>query len=136
MSVFKCQHFHTHIDERGQLTVAEFADLAPSFTPQRAFWIHHIPESTMRGEHANRNCSELVVAVSGSFRLWLTDGENEQEFLLNNPGEGIYIPPMVWCRLSDFTPDAICLCLADKAYDRSEYIDDYNTFLSETQHAR
>lgn len=131
MSSFETQKFNTYTDHRGQLTVAEFEGLNPTFVPKRAFWIHHIPNETIRGEHANRSCCELVVAIAGSFRLWLTNGTKEVEYLLENPSEGVYIPPMVWCRLSHFSPDAICLCLADKAYDDSEYINDFSVFLEE-----
>lgn len=75
----------------------------------------------------------MVVAVKGSVRIWLTDGREETEVLLSSPDMGIYIPPMVWCRLRDFSADAVVLCLADEDYDRSTYINDYETFLLEAR---
>jgi dTDP-4-dehydrorhamnose 3,5-epimerase-like enzyme len=126
------QKFNTFSDSRGKLTVAEIDELNLPFIPKRVFWIHEIPTGTQRGEHANRSCQELIIAINGSFKLWLSDGKNEKEYILDTPNEGVYIPPMVWCKLTEFTPGTICLCLADKEYNESEYINDYKTFLKET----
>ena len=90
-----------------------------------------MPEGTIRGEHANRECTELLVAVSGKVSLWLTDGREEWNITLSDPNQGLYIPPMVWCKLYDFSSDATIVCMADKEYDPEQYINDYQQFLSE-----
>ena len=127
------QSIQSHPDTRGRLYVVSQQQMVCPFNMQRAFWITDVPEGTTRGEHANRSCTELVVAVKGSVRIWLTDGREETEVLLNSPDMGIYIPPMVWCRLTDFSADAVVLCLADEDYDRSTYINDYEAFLGEAR---
>ena len=127
------QSIQSHPDTRGQLYVVSQQQMVCPFNMQRAFWITDVPEGTTRGEHANRSCTELVVAVKGSVKIWLTDGREETEVLLNSPDMGIYIPPMVWCRLTDFSADAVVLCLADEDYDRSTYINDYEAFLCEVR---
>ena len=133
MSLLLQQSIQSHPDARGHLYVVSQQQLVRPFNMQRAFWITDVPEGTTRGEHANRSCTELVVAVKGSVRIWLTDGREETEVLLSSPDMGIYIPPMVWCRLRDFSADAVVLCLADEDYDRSTYINDYETFLLEAR---
>lgn len=116
-------------DIRGQLHVVQTNQLSRPFRPQRVFWITQVPKDTIRGEHANKACTELLVAVHGSFRVWLTDGHDSCEVLLDHPGKGLYIPPMVWCRLWDFSADSVALCMADLDYDKSLYINDYEEFL-------
>ena len=123
--------FESYTDSRGKLNVAQLDHLSQDFSIKRVFWITDVPEGTIRGEHANRECTELLVAVSGKVSLWLTDGSEEWNITLSDPNQGLYIPPMVWCKLYDFSSDATIVCMADKEYDPEQYINDYQRFLSE-----
>lgn len=121
----------THEDLRGCLSVLDqnaIKSLLP-FQFQRLFWIHSIPFNTERGQHAHRTCWEFVLAISGQFTLTLHDGSQEQKFILDSPNRGVIIPPMVWCRLSDFSDNAVCLALASGDYDEEGYINDFCDFL-------
>lgn len=122
-------------DARGVLTVSnkEGGEALP-FRPDRVFWISDIPSGQQRGMHAHRTCHEALAALRGSFKVRVDNGKGASEvFLLDSPRTGLHIPPMYWCELYDFTPDALCLCLASGAYDPSGYINDYDTFLSEVK---
>ena len=125
------EEFESYTDSRGKLNVAQLDGLSQDFSIKRLFWITDVPEGTIRGEHANRECTELLVAVSGKVSLWLTDGSEEWNITLSDPNQGLYIPPMVWCKLYDFSSDATIVCMADKEYDPEQYINDYQQFLSE-----
>jgi dTDP-4-dehydrorhamnose 3,5-epimerase-like enzyme len=125
------EEFESYTDSRGKLNVAQLDHLSQDFSVKRVFWITDVPEGTIRGEHANRECTELLVAVSGKVSLWLTDGSEEWNITLSDPNQGLYIPPMVWCKLYDFSSDATIVCMADKEYDPEQYINDYQQFLSE-----
>lgn len=125
------EEFKSYTDSRGKLNVAQLDHLSQDFSIKRVFWITDVPEGTIRGEHANRECTELLVAVSGKVSLWLTDGSEEWNITLSDPNQGLYIPPMVWCKLYDFSSDATIVCMADKEYDPEQYINDYQQFLSE-----
>lgn len=125
------EEFESYTDSRGKLNVAQLDHLSQDFSVKRVFWITDVPEGTIRGEHANRECTELLVAVSGKVSLWLTDGSEEWNITLSDPNQGLYIPPMVWCKLYDFSSDATIVCMADKEYDPKQYINDYQQFLSE-----
>ena len=125
------EEFESYTDSRGKLNVAQLDHLSQDFSIKRVFWITDVPEETIRGEHANRECTELLVAVSGKVSLWLTDGSKEWNITLSDPNQGLYIPPMVWCKLYDFSSDATIVCMADKEYDPEQYINDYQQFLSE-----
>lgn len=121
-------------DPRGTLTLvdSEVAQSRLPFIPRRVFWIHDVPTAAERGQHAHRSCWELVMAISGSFSLTLSDGTQEKMFCLNSPNSGVLIPPMVWCRLHDFSQGCVCLTLASDDYDIDGYINDLQTFKSLT----
>lgn len=121
----------THTDDRGTLTVTDFdwQNVLP-FKPHRAFWINGVPDGGSRGVHANKTCCECIIAVSGSFSVVVDDGLHKPEtFCMHSPSQALLIPPYVWCELSHFTADAVCLCFASGSYDRTDYIEDYQEFL-------
>lgn len=144
--------FPVHRDERGLLGVADSLDekVLP-FVARRVFWIAGVPPGSERGGHAHRSCHEAVVCISGSCRITLvypgikhnspaTDrphldtpakGFLQQDFLLDNPGKALHIPPMVWCRLHSFTADCTLLCFASEPYNASGYLNDFMLFKQE-----
>ncbi len=120
----------THTDRRGNLTCIEALKDVP-FDVKRVFWIYGIPEGEKRGEHAHRTCAELLIAVSGSLKVSLSDdGKHFTEYVLNTPNQSLLIPPMVWCRLYDFSADCVCLCLASEAYNKEGYINNQDEFIA------
>ncbi|MDD6784203.1 MAG: FdtA/QdtA family cupin domain-containing protein [Prevotellaceae bacterium] len=125
--------FPTHSDCRGSLTLVDsttVSELLP-FAPRRWFWIHSTPHGITRGCHAHRTCWEIVTAISGQLKLTLDDGLNSKSIILDNPREGVVIPPMIWCKLSDFTEGCVCMALASEDYDTNGYINDYQVFVKE-----
>ncbi len=116
-----------HADERGRLTTLPTG--AP-IEPRRAFWIHSVPSGAGRGCHAHRSCHELLVAVSGSFKVKVSaDGKTFHEYTLQAPcPQGLLVRAMEWCELFDFSAGAICLCLASEDYDAGGYIHSLEEF--------
>lgn len=131
----KFDSFH---DERGELTIAQTRNGHKlPFLAERVFWITNVPVGHDRGKHAHRTCWEALVAVKGSFTVKVDNGSDPaRSFTLDNPQKGILIPPMLWCELSAFTPDAVCLCMASGNYDQEGYISDYNDFLEAAAHCQ
>ena len=120
-------HAHCHADQRGQLFVLNRQDMP--FIPQRVFWISQVPEGESRGGHAHRTCAEAIFAVKGSVQIVVDDGNGQQRpFLLNTPDQGLYIGPNVWCELTHFSADCVCVVLASEDYDTEGYIYDYDHF--------
>ncbi|KNE79401.1 MULTISPECIES: sugar 3,4-ketoisomerase [Streptomyces] len=117
-----------HNDERGSLSVVE-PENAVGFTVRRVYYLHDLQAGTWRGGHAHRSLEQLIIAVHGSFRLTIDDGFRRTDHLLDRPGIGMYIGPMVWRDLSEFSPGAVCLVLASGHYDESDYHRDYDEFL-------
>lgn len=116
-------------DIRGSLIVGEFAGWLP-FEPKRYFMVYAVPTVETRGEHAHRECHEALVCVRGSVSVVLDDGRDRDEFLLDRPDVGLYLPPMVWSIQYKYTPDAILLAFASHAYDPADYVRDYDEFIS------
>jgi len=123
-------HELPHIaDMRGNLSVGEFERTVP-FIPKRYFLVFGVPSSEIRGEHAHRNCQQLLICVKGSCKVIADDSKKRQEFLLDRPNFGVYLPAMVWGIQHTFTPDAVLLVFASDYYDSSDYIRDYKEFIS------
>ncbi len=117
-------------DLRGNLVAREVGKGLP-FVPARCFLIFDVPSKEVRGEHAHRQCAQLLVCVRGSVAVMVDDGHRRQEFLLDDLTMGIYLPPMVWGTQYKYTRDAMLLTLASHAYDPDDYIRDYDQFLQE-----
>lgn len=131
-SVRGVQHYelrHVVDGTRGNLTVGEIAQDLP-FIPQRWFMTYAIPNQQTRGEHAHRHCSQFLICVHGECHLRVDDGENCEEFCLNRPTFGVLVPPMVWATEHLHSADSVLLVLASHPYDASDYIRDYQEYLS------
>src|SRR5262245_39029928 len=111
-------------DPRGKLIFAE-SDRHVPFTIRRFFAIYDTPPGSSRGGHAHRTCHEFVLALSGSFTLDLDDGSRRWRQVLNDPSEGLYVPPMIWLVLRDFTPSTVCGVFASDLFEEADYIRNY-----------
>lgn len=119
-------------DARGSLNFMENSSGMP-FRIERVFWIYGVMPGKERGAHAHRSCKEIIIPAHGSFKVTVTDGEQSKEMLMDCPETGLYIPEMVWCRLYDFAPETVCLCLASQPYDETGYINDFRQFQLEME---
>jgi acetyltransferase-like isoleucine patch superfamily enzyme len=115
-------------DLRGKLVAAEIEAFLP-FRVKRFFMVHGVPGREVRGQHAHRTCHQFLVCVRGSCRVIADDGSHRQEFLLDDPVTGVYLPPKTWGVQYDYSPDAVLLVLASHAYDPRDYLRDYEAFL-------
>lgn len=115
-------------DMRGHLTVAQWNDSLP-FAPRRVFFVHHVPSSRVRGEHAHKTCHQLLAAVSGHVRVVLDDGSQRCEIQLDSPERALLIPAGVWATQYGYSSDAVMCVFASEDYDEDDYIRDYDTFL-------
>jgi dTDP-4-dehydrorhamnose 3,5-epimerase-like enzyme len=124
-------HVHTLLcaeDLRGKIAVGDLANDVP-FPVHRFFVVYAVPSSHVRGEHAHKRCIQYLIAVSGSIRVLIDDGQTREEILLDSPTKGLLIPPMVWATQFHYTADAVLLVFASDPYDPEDYIRDYEEFL-------
>lgn len=115
-------------DPRGNLTVGEFGRSLP-FQPKRYFVTFDVPSAHLRGEHAHRACDQFLICVRGSCALVVDDGENREEFQLDHPTFGVWVPKMTWATEYKHSPDSVLLVFASDYYDPDDYIRDYPEFM-------
>lgn len=114
-------------DDRGNLTFVEENRHIP-FNIARVYWIYDVPGGESRGSHAYRELQEVIIALSGSFDIFLDDGMAQKTITLNRAYFGLYVPNMVWRRMQNFSTNAVALVLASLPYSDEDYIRDYSEF--------
>jgi hypothetical protein len=129
MSVEECKivELSSLQDTRGHLTYVENQHLP--FEIKRVYYLHGIPKYEIRGEHGHIKLQQLIIPLNGSFEIILNDGFNKKSFKLDSPQKGVYICPLIWRKLFNFSSNAICLVLASEQYDESDYFRNYSDFL-------
>lgn len=129
MNLSKCKIIELPrvLDKRGNLTFIEESRHAP-FEIKRVYYTYDVPGGEMRGGHAHKNLHQLIIAMSGSFDVILDDSHDKKRFHLNRAYYGLYIPPMVWRELDNFSSGSVCLVLVSEYYDEEDYIRDYEIF--------
>jgi dTDP-4-dehydrorhamnose 3,5-epimerase-like enzyme len=123
--------FTEHGDNRGHLVVVEGGIDVP-FEIKRLFYIYDSNQDVVRGQHANRKSEFVLVNISGTCKVKVSDGKGQENiFLLDKPCEGLYIPAMWWKDMYDITSNFLLLALSSEHYDSNEYIRNYDTFVNE-----
>jgi uncharacterized RmlC-like cupin family protein len=117
-------------DPNGNLTFIEGFNHIP-FDIKRVFYMYDIPGGAYRGAHAHKELHQFIVAMSGSFDVELDNGDRKERFHLNRSYFGLYVPPMTWGFLDNFSSGVVCMVLASDKYDETDYIRDYDQFLME-----
>ena len=114
----------------GILCVAEQQKNIP-FEIKRVFYIYDLHDNNaVRGKHAHKNVEQVIFCIKGSLELLLDDGFNKELVKLQKPNEGLYIGTYVWNVMTKFSEDCILLVLASDYFNESEYIRNYNRYLS------
>ena len=119
-------------DPRGNLTFIEGGMHVP-FDIRRVYYLYDVPGGTERGGHAHKLLHQLVIAMSGSFDVVLDDGREKKRVQLNRSYFGLYICPMIWRELDNFSSGAVCMVLASNLYDEADYYRDYAAFLNDVR---
>jgi dTDP-4-dehydrorhamnose 3,5-epimerase-like enzyme len=115
-------------DPRGNLTFIESERHVP-FPMQRLFYLYDVPGGATRAGHALKTCHQFLIATSGSFDVKVDDGSESEVRQLNRSHYGLYIPPMIWREVSNFSSNSICMVLASEFYDPGGYYREYDDFL-------
>ncbi len=115
---------------QGSLTAVNNSLEIP-FNIRRVYYLYDVPGGETRGGHAHHEIHQLIVCVSGSYDVLLDDGKRRRTLKLNRAHQGLYVPPMIWRELVNFSTGAICLVLASENYSEDEYIRDFSEFVQE-----
>ena len=115
-------------DPRGNLTFIEGNRHIP-FDIRRIYYLYDVPGGSERGGHAHKALSQLIIAISGTFDVILSDGCDKKRFHLNRSFQGVYVCPMLWRELDNFSSGSVCLVLASNVYDETDYYRNYDEYL-------
>ena len=113
--------FPKFLDERGNLSVVESQKQVP-FRFRRCYWIYDVPGGELRGSHAFKNQHEVIVALSGSFDAVIHDGKEEKRYSLSRSYYGLYLPPMHYRTLDNFSTNSLALVISSTPYEEDDYI--------------
>jgi hypothetical protein len=119
-------------DARGNLTFVEGGNHIP-FRIERVFYLYDVPGGESRAGHALRTCQQFIVAMSGSFDVFVDDGVENRRFHLNRSYNGLYLPALIWRELDNFSSGSVCAVFASEVYDETGYLRDYPSFVRATK---
>ena len=134
MNLNKCQIFDLPRinDSRGNLTFIESNRHIP-FSIQRVYYLYDVPGGSERGGHAHKALHQLIISMSGSFDIHLDDGDAKKTIHMNRSYNGLYVCPMIWREIDNFSSGAVCMALASDYYDEQDYYRDYSAFINDAK---
>ena len=116
-------------DVRGNLTFIQHPDHLP-FDIHRVFWIYDVPGGETRGGHAYKKQHEVIISLSGSFDVVITlPNGTLQRFTLNRSYFGLYIPPLHWRHMENFSTNSVSLHLCSGAFDEGDFLRELDAYL-------
>ena len=122
-------------DPRGNLTFIEGGANLP-FDIKRVYYLYDVPGGVERAGHAHKQLHQLLIAVSGSFDVHVDDGADKKTFHLNRSYFGLYLCPMTWRVIDNFSSASVCLVLASERYDETDYYREHEQFLAAVRSPR
>jgi dTDP-4-dehydrorhamnose 3,5-epimerase-like enzyme len=134
MGIETCRFIELPIvhDPRGNLTFVEGGRHIP-FEIKRVYYLYDVPGGAMRAGHGHRKLEQLVIAMSGSFDIVLEDGHRQRRYHMNRSFYGLYVSPMMWREIDNFSSGSVCMVLASEVYDEADYYRDYDEFLADAR---
>lgn len=114
-------------DPRGNLTFIE-CDRHIPFEIKRVYYLYDVPGGASRAGHGHKKLHQLVIAMSGSFDIVIDDGFQKKRFHLNRSYQGLYLCPMMWRDIDNFSGGSVCMVLASDFYDEADYFREYADF--------
>ena len=115
-------------DPRGNLSVIE-SNVHVPFDIERVYYLYDVPGGSERGGHAHKELRQLIIAMSGSFDVLLDDGRHRRRVHLARSHYGLYVCPMIWRELDNFSSGSVCMVLASTKYEEADYYRDYPEFM-------
>jgi len=115
-------------DPRGNLTFIESGRHIP-FEIKRVYYLYDVPGGATRAGHAHKTLQQVLVAIAGSFDVLIDDGKEKKIYQMNRSYYGLYIYPLTWRVIDNFSSGAVCLSIVSDFYDENDYHREYAEFL-------
>jgi hypothetical protein len=98
------------------------------FDIKRCFWTYYTPQAIIRGRHAHYETEMILIAAAGKIIVQTEmPGAIKNEFILENPELGIFIPKLCWHTMQ-YSHNAVQLVLVSSEYSEKDYIRSYEDF--------
>lgn len=110
------------------MCVAEHPTQIP-FPIKRVYYMVQSAPNLPRGYHTHKKLDQVFFCIQGSMKMILDDGTKREEIVLNDPGVGIRLKPMVWHEMHDIDEKTVMLIFASDYYHESDYIRSYKDFM-------
>ena len=111
--------------EDGDLVVME-TGVVP-FSIARVFSVR-AKHNAVRGDHAHRQCIQLLICASGCVEVLCDDGTETATYVLDSPSQGLLVPAGIWARQTYKQENSVLTVLCDRGYEEEDYIRDYSEF--------
>jgi hypothetical protein len=115
-------------DLRGNLTFIQYPDHIP-FEIKKVDWIYDVPSGRNKIGYASKKNKEVIVCLSGSIEVFVTNGQTEESYVLSRPYSALVIPKMNWRQLRNFSTNAVVMILNSSRKEESEMIHDFSKLL-------
>lgn len=115
------------IYDEGSLHIGELKKHI-DFEIQRFYIIKDVVSGAVRGHHAHYATQQCLFCISGSATIILDNGKSREHIALTHPNQGLYLDPLIWHEMTDFTPDTVLLVIASLPYQEEDYIRNYQEF--------
>jgi hypothetical protein len=122
------------LDHPSTVTTSVRSGKDVDFQIRRVYYLTDIPHGAARGGHAHRELHQYVVAASGSFEVVIDDGLDSRSIRLARPDRALHLVPGIWRNLQDFADGSICLVIASRRFEESDYLRGYGEFLAYKRH--
>lgn len=123
----KFLNIKTIVDDNGNLIPIESGINVP-FLIERTFYVYGVRDEKKRGKHAHYTTRQVLICLHGKVEVIVSDGENQNRFLLETPQQALYIPEMIWDEQVYRGENSVLLVLSNTHYDPSDYIHDFEEF--------
>lgn len=90
-----------------------------NFKPNHSFYLSNL-NSGKRGGHSNNEVNELLICLQGSFELKLIDKLNNENKILVNKNNCIYVPKNTWIELSNFNNCIVYVLIDNYNYESKD----------------
>lgn len=100
-------------NNRGNRSFIEGGNHIP-FDIKRVYYLNDVPGGAEHGGRAHKGLQQFIIAMSSSFDVVLDDGRKKKRIYLDRSCSGLYICPMMWRGLYNFSSGSVLVVLASE----------------------
>ena len=82
----------------------------------------------IRGNHAHKNCNQILVCLEGKIKIKCKDTRNQKSFTLDKMDKAILIPKHIWSSQEYLEDINVLMVACDLSYNEKDYIRNYKDF--------